>query len=493
METGEERAASRAERIWLRLLPFGQSIFESNRRGVLLTFGFFWVAFLGYYFTHADQTYFRDFVHLANAFLHGRLDVANAEELPNLNWALYKGKYYVVEPLMPAVILMPGVAIYGVALNQTLASVFIGGLNASAVHRLMRGLTEKVSVQVWLTLLFVFGTPFWWVATDGSTSQFSHVVAVLFLFLAIYQTLVAKAPFTAGLLLGAAHLSRLTTILTLPFFIIMFADLWLPVSNERSLLKRINLRPLRKLGAGVAIFVGLGMVYNYIAYETPLPSGMNYYAADPGGRVSRGLFDIKYITNHLPILFKAMPVFRSEPPYVLETWLGAAFWVTTPAFLYAFFAGVKNKVVIRAWMALLAVTIAVIVLSNSSPGGFKLPFNLDLPYNLELYPFALLVLSGLFIGLRDRLVLACWLAIIPVALVHFTFGLTEGWPQFGYRFALDYSPFLFLLTVKAFGDRIMWHHKLFILAAIAVNLWGVVWLFKFHVNNYLGFEWVIWG
>jgi hypothetical protein len=49
---------------------------------------------------------------------------------------------------------------------------------------------------------------------------------------------------------------------------------------------------------------------------------------------------------------------------------------------------------------------------------------------------------------RNRLALACWSAILPIAFTHFTVAFT-GWPQLGYRFALDYYPFLFLLSVWA--------------------------------------------
>jgi hypothetical protein len=133
-----------------------------------LTSFFFGLAVLVYYLTNSTPTGFNAPVRLADAFLHGRVDVANGADLPYLEWAPYKGKYYAVDPPMSALVLLPGVILYGLALNQTLVSIVIGGITASAIYRLMRGLTEKLSVQVWLTLLFVFGTIFWWAATSGA-------------------------------------------------------------------------------------------------------------------------------------------------------------------------------------------------------------------------------------------------------------------------------------------------------------------------------------
>ena len=453
---------------------------------------FFVLTFLVYHFTGAGPTAYNGPVRLADAILHGRLNIANAQELPFLEWAPYKGKYYVVEPPMTAIVVLPGVALFGLALSQTLVSVVIGSINASSIYRLVRGLTEKLSTQVWLTLLFVFGTVYWWAAANGGVWHFGHTVAVLFLFLAIYETLVAKRPFLAGLFLGAAYLSRMPTVLSLPFFVIMFSDQWLPDGDGKPLLDRINLAPLVKLGAGLGIFVAAGMVYNYLAFETPLPASYHHYFGQwsPTPAVlTDGVFNISHIPRHLPPVFENLPLFKSEAPYVMPGGNGIAFWVTTPAFLYAFFAGLKNKLAIRALVALLIVTLTVLALSSKALPN---PFRLDLPYGMEFYPIALLVLSGLFVGLRNKLVLACWLAIIPVALMIFTYAISGGWLSFADRFSLDYYPFVFLLTVRAMGSELKWHHKALIALGIIVNLWGVLWIYQIDPNRFLGLRWAPW-
>ncbi len=457
-----------------------------------LTVLFFLLALVVYYSTNSAPTAFNGPVRLADSLLHGRLDIANAEDLRHLEWAPYKGKYYVVEPPMPAIVLLPGVILYGLALNQTLVSIVIGAITASVVYRLMRGLTEKISVQVWLTVLFIFGTIFWWAAVNGSVWKFSHTVAVLFLFLAIYETLVSKRPLLAGLFLGAAFLSRFPTILSLPFFIIMFSDQWLPKSDQKSLVKRINLVPLLKLGGGLGIFVALGMAYNYLAFETPLPAAHHHYFSQwsPTPPVlAKGIFHISHITRHLPVVFRNLPLVQSEPPYVLPYGGGIAFWATTPAFLYAFFAGVKNNIAIRAGLALLAVTLAFYVLSaDSLPIGLEL----DFPYGLEYYPFALLILSALIFGIRDKLILACWSAIVPVGLMIFTYAISGGWLNFADRFTLDYYPFVFVLVAKAVGSDLKWHHKMLIALGVIANLWGVLWIYQFDTKGFLGLQWVSW-
>ncbi|MCL4243779.1 MAG: hypothetical protein KJ002_01385, partial [Candidatus Dadabacteria bacterium] len=84
-----------------------------------------------------------------------------------------------------------------------------------------------------------------------------------------------------------------------------------------------------------------------------------------------------------------------------------------------------------------------------------------------------------FAGLRNRLALASWAAIIPTALLIFIKSGT-GWTQFGYRYALDFYPFLLILTFLGTGRRLRWYHKALIILSVLVNLWGVLFINKFE-------------
>jgi len=281
-------------------------------------------------------------------------------------------------------------------------------------------ITQNLAIRLWATVMFGFGTIHWWLASTGSVWAISQVTSVSFLFLAIYTTLLEKSPFIAGVFLGASYCSRLPTILSLPFFIVMYSDKWLKRTSESSLLNRINIKPLLHLGLGVGIFVILNFLYNFLRFGTPLDIA---YYLKPGIFdeiwYKNGIFDITYIPRHLKIIFAGFPIFLSKQPYVMPSWGGMAIWITTPAFIYAIFAGIKNK-----------------------------------------------------------LSIGCWTSILLIAIVEFTHG-TTGFSQFGYRFAVDFYPFLFILTVKGIGDRIRWHHMLLISLGVLVNLWGVLWINRF--------------
>jgi hypothetical protein len=379
-----------------------------------------------YYLTQPrTHDYFNYFSHLADAFLHGRLYLIDPpstfEELIEVG-----GKYYEIYPPMPAILLMPFVALFGVSFNHVLVSFLLGGVNISIVYLIMRELTEDEEMRFWMTVLFGFGTIHWYLATVGSVWYFAQIVSTTFLLLAVYVTFTSRRPYLIGFLVGASYWSRLPTLMTMPFFLIMLSDAWLlPRDNKSGLLGRIRLKPVLLLGAGAGVFILLNCIYNYLRFGTPLDMAYVMHSIYPAKEklspwFNKGLFDLSYIPYHLRIMFLEPPVFIDSWPYVIPSKIGLSILITTPAFILALFSGIRN-----------------------------------------------------------RLSLACWSAVIPTAFLIFIKSGT-GWTQFGYRYALDFYPFLLLLTFKGIGGEMKWYHKALIIAGVLVNLWGVLFINKFE-------------
>lgn len=396
-----------------------------NRYYLLLAFLFFLITFVVYYFTgESKETAYHYFAPLADAFLDGRLYLLSKPSW--LNELLpVDGKYYVIYPPIPAIVLIPQALLLGNDINQTLASVFWGSLCVSVVYFLMRRLSGSIRLQVWMTLLFAFGTIFWYLACDGKAWFFAQVMSFFFLTLAIFETYGKRRPLIIGLLLGLSFWCRLPVILSLPFFLIMLSDLWINDGPKTNLLKKINLKPLILLGLGVGIFVLLNFLYNYVRFDTISNVAYTIQAKEEPWFYPKGLFHLSYIPKHLWIFFLKPPLFSWDVPYIRPSLEGMSILITTPAVIYVIFAGIRNKTA-----------------------------------------------------------LACWSAIIPVAMVSFAHG-GFGWIQFGYRFAVDFYPFLLVLIalgiksqLKENGD-LRWHHKLLIILSIIVNIWGVLWINKF--------------
>lgn len=397
---------------------------DSGKAVLFICLAIFALTFAVYFFTQAGPpTGFNNFVRLADAFLHGRLYLT--QDIYFLELAPVDGRFYVVPPPMPAILITPIVAIFGPSTNQTLISIVIGSVNTALAFLVARSLTKSTSVQLWTTAMFGFGTIHWWTAASGDVWMFSHTVSVMFLFIAILLTLGNKPPLLTGLVLGASYWTRLPTILSFPFFLVMYADRWYKGGAGNGLLKKTDVKPLFWLGLGAGIFVILNAGYNFLRFGTVFD--ISYYLI-PGileePWYQKGIFDITYIPRNLKVIFTGFPRLVDEFPYITPSWHGMAIWITTPAFIYSVFAGLRNKIA-----------------------------------------------------------LGCWLSIALIAFVDFSHG-TWGFSQFGYRFALDFYPFLFILTVKGIGDQIRWHHMALITAGILVNLWGVLWIYRFGWVGY---------
>ncbi|HET7289598.1 MAG TPA: hypothetical protein VFJ67_04095 [Thermodesulfobacteriota bacterium] len=381
--------------------------------------------YIVYFLTQPRQhDYFNYFSHLADAFLHGRLYLTDPpstfEELIAVG-----NKYFEIYPPMPAILLMPFVAVLGVSFDHVLVSFFVGGFNLAVVYLIMRKLTEDEEMRIWMTVLFGFGTIHWYLATVGSVWYFAQIVATAFLLCAVLVTFTIRKPLLIGLLVGAAYWSRLPTLLSLPFFVIMLSDIWLLPKNGAGILKRVRLSPLLLLGAGVGIFVLLNFLYNYLRFGSVFDVAYVKQSIYPAKEnispwFNKGLFDLSYIPYHLRVLFLEPPVFMNTWPYVIPSKIGLSILITTPAFIFALFAGIRNK-----------------------------------------------------------LSLACWSAILTTAFLIFIKSGT-GWTQFGYRYALDFYPFLLLLTLRGIGRELKWYHKALIIAGVLVNLWGVLFINKFE-------------
>lgn len=177
---------------------------------IILSIVFFLVTFLVYSVTIPNPILWRlqlkydFFIWLADAFLNARLHIIEHHEFLG-ELVPVDGKFYVIYPPMPAVVLLPFVAIWGTNFSQALASIIFGSINVILVFLLMRKLTKDLQFQIWMTLLFGFGTIHWYHASWGAAWYFAQIISFHFLNLAIYETFAKRRTLVIGLLLGASY------------------------------------------------------------------------------------------------------------------------------------------------------------------------------------------------------------------------------------------------------------------------------------------------
>jgi len=154
------------------------------------------------------------FILLANSFLHGKIYLLTTPYyLHDLNF--YNGHWYVTFPPFPIILIMPLVAIWGVAIfNINTFSLVLSALAAVTMYLIFYRLIKlgwiklSHSGAIWLTALFAFGTVYWWLSILGTVGFFSQVITVLFCAFAFLSALKKYSPWVTGIFLAAAVMSR---------------------------------------------------------------------------------------------------------------------------------------------------------------------------------------------------------------------------------------------------------------------------------------------
>jgi len=356
-----------------------------------------------------NKTHLDYFVPLANAFLHKRLYLT--DNPPWLNELVpVNGKFYVVFPPMPAILLMPFVFVFGPDFNQTLFSQILGSINSVLMYLVARKLKFKQKQAVILSLLLTLGTNHWYTASVGSAWYLALITGISFTLLSLLEFFSKRRFFLIGILIGLAYWSRLPTILS-----ITFPLLYIFFGKEKK-----KIRSLLFLISGVFVFLVFNFTYNYLRFGTIFDVA---YIKIPGileeTDFQHGLFSPFNIPKQLKVIFFEFPRFKKEIPYIYPSWYGMAIWITTPALFLITKANLKKRL---AFFFLITTIIMSIPTLNHS---------------------------------------------------------TVGFTQFGYRYSLDFIPFLIILTGLGFHNTNKKVTTFLLFLSFLVNFWGVIWINKF--------------
>jgi hypothetical protein len=436
---------------------------------------------------------YNHFVWQADAFLHGRAwfpyPVYPGDPLPQ-NWYFqdvypligpdgsFDGRALLPFPPLPAVVLLPFVALWGLAADQEAVAIALGAAGVGLAWWMLGGLRLRTTVRALAVGVLATGTAWWWAVAVGSTWYLAHLVATDLALLAVGVALrhdpgaagrssapdraaagAARTPLgrlraaiwpldrwqvLAGFLLGLAVTARLPLILAAPFLLLVGG----------------GGTPLRRLvSAGVG---GVGPVVVLLAYTllttgSLIHPGYDYqYRLEVRGYPALGydadwsVEDLRYIPRNLGIMFGTYPAIV---PDALPNTLG----------------------------------IEPDVPLCTQPDAQRSLFNEDCPLAVPIDLGTSLPLSapGLFLAVlafrsrgRSRLAIGATLAVVMIAtfnLAHFS----QGWVQWGYRFSLDFLPFLLPMVALGAARPIDGRPRLlaFLLLVVGalVNLWGVTW------------------
>lgn len=388
----------------------------------LVAFAVYWGTAL--FFDHATTPDVAYFNLLADAFLHGRLYLREPGDTLDLTFAA--GQWYVPFPPLPALLMLPWVALWGVpTLNTVLFTALFGALNVFLIFLLLTALAQQQWTHLtwddnlWLTLLFALGTVHWYMATIGSVWFTAQICTVTFVTLALWLAVTGRVPWLVGTALALALAARPTVIFTWPLLLgiattQLASSAPSPRRTDWSALLRWTIQSTIPL---LLVILAL-LLYNQARFGNPLDFGyLTENVADQLAPNLRryGQFNLYYVPKNFWAMWLAGPQWDGEQNFWQPDPEGMSLLLTTPALLYLVRARQRSWVVLGGWVA-----------------------------------FGLL--------------------LIPLLLYYNT-----GWWQFGYRFSLDFMPTVMVLLAFAARTRVSWSMRALILAGVLVNLVGVLW------------------
>lgn len=382
------------------------------------------------------------FVYQAMAFLDGRLDV-KPDVLPNLeDWACVRDegdakvrcegppratdRWYVSFPWFPAAVMLPFVALHGYQFNDTSFTVLVGALALAFFYSLLRFLSQQQALprtdrgNFALALVLGFGTLFFYCTIRGEVWFTAEVLGVLFTCPYIRNSVGARRPIVAGLFCSMATLTRTPLAFTGIFFLLeCLFPAGTPHREQLRTLPR-RLEPvLRKLGlfvVGAAPLALLAIWMNFERFGSVTEFGHSFlFNNRVNSDIDRyGLFDTVYLRRNLEAAFLMLPPVSLRPPALGYDPRGMSMLLTMP------------------WL------IFLLVPKRKSP-------------------------------LQPHLLAAALACALPGLLYQNT-----GYMQFGFRFSVDYTPYLLLLfATGGWPLRSRWVIAAMALA-FAVNFWGAV-------------------
>ena len=173
-------------------------------------------------FAHGRSTPYNNYVLFADALLHGRLWI----DWPGnyIDAVLFDGHRYIVNDPVPALFLLPLVAVWHLGTNQTWLACAFAGVGTGAAWQLARNLGVSAFDADWLAAFMLLGTDFMWCAMLGDVWYLAHVSCAAFLLLALAELSGRGRPWLVALYFSLACGSRLTVVLTLPAFAFWLAS-----------------------------------------------------------------------------------------------------------------------------------------------------------------------------------------------------------------------------------------------------------------------------
>lgn len=355
------------------------------------------------------------FVSLASSFLQGKLYFLST----TFDAAINGGHYYWPLGPFPAILLMPFVYIFGGLMKQGYLLFFLNILNIFLLFRIAKKINKNYINSAIITFAVFFSTAYLGIALIPWSWYFAEVIGFTLILLTLEAYFFNRSYLLIGSYIALAFSTRVSLIFTVIFFMLNLFYSDLP--------DKIKLRKFVMLIIPIIVSIVLLGFYHYARFGNPLETGYSIQPLDGPVGVNRtyGVWSIIHIPANLYTLFLKMPepifipgTYRMQFPYLKADGSGLSILFTSPIFIWILFSNWKEQKVKFA-----AITAFII----------------------------LLAVSGSF---------------------------TNGSWQYGYRYAIDYYPFIFIILIYSFKKRVSNKFLAVAIVGFLINL--------YFINNIFG-------
>ena len=367
------------------------------------------------------------FNNLAESLLQGRLNISDPGSTYDL--VLFQGGWYLPWGALAGLLFIPLQLVKGSYVPSIYLNVLISSLDVVLFYLILKRFSrsffpELNKTVIWLaTVLFAFGTTHFYVGTLGSSWHLDQMVASFFGTAGIYMVLHDKRRFKDYLLASICFSISLVGKGTIIILGVLPALLYFWDIYQGHL--KFNLGRLVLLIMPVVLFAVLFLFHNYLRFGDPLEYGYSYIKEAPyleQRREEFGAFSLKHVYYNAYYMLIEAPRFSWNEGIKMDINLkGNSILLLTPSLFFMFLAHPFRK--------------------------FK---------NKEFR----VVLSALWITML--------FTILPSLMVYST-----GWMQFGYRYSLDITAILVILSIIGTNGKFNYWYMLGILAAIYMHYLGI--------------------
>ncbi len=344
--------------------------------------------------------------------LRGRHETVAADEIVSRS-----SIRYVSFPPLPALLMLPLVAIWRLNFNDVLFTALWAAANPVLLFLLLRFLSRRDLSRrsrvddLWLTIMFGLGSVYYYCSVVGEVWFTAHVVAVTTVIGFAWAALDAERPVLAGLFVGLGLATRPPG---LGFMSVLF--LWeaaritgvLVVCDGKRRFRpnRAFVRKLFQFGAPLAVVLTVLFVHNWARFGQPFEFGHRYLNVQWQERIQRfGLFNYHFLSRNLAAALILLPRVLARWPFVKISQHGMSLLITSPPLAYTVMPVERSRLTAPLWLTVVATALPSLLYQNS--GYVQVGYRFSLDYMI----FLMMILA-----VGNRPLSRTWKALIVVSI-----------------------------------------------------------------------------